>query len=158
VIYFSAIVLGAQNNTSKGGFLSFSANVTYRLDQAYVNQDKIDLLCYYDGTDFLTLSSPGSEIPETIFAGQRNVINWTTRNKTFFIKTTMKEADFMSVATDAPIVGAWNDNNALQKASDLKAGDVYLFKLNSGKKGILLVRRLTSFEDGEVEFAVKIQD
>jgi hypothetical protein len=70
----------------------------------------------------------------------------------------MKEADFMGVATDAPIIGSWNDNNAVQKASELKAGDAYLFKLNTGKKGILLIKRLTSFEDGEVEFAVKLQD
>lgn len=158
VIYFSAIVLGAQNNTGKAGFLSFATNNTYRLDQAYINQDKIDMLCYYDGTVFTTLASPGSDIPESIFAGQKNVINWTTKNKTYFVKTSLKEADFLGVNTDAPIINAWKDTGASLKASDLKVGDVYLFKLNDGKKGMFLVKRLISFEDGEVEFAVKIQD
>lgn len=156
--YFGSVVLGAQNNINKPGFIGFNPAKTYLLDQAYIKQDSIDILCYYYGTDQTTFSSPGSDVPDQVFAGSKNLTNWSVRNKSNFIKSSLNEAGFLAVTIDAPIIDSWKDVDAKDKASNLKVGDVYLFELHNGRKGLILVKRLVSLEDGEVEFAVKIQE
>ncbi|HBB90264.1 MAG TPA: hypothetical protein DC042_00665 [Bacteroidales bacterium] len=158
VIEISPILLGAQNSLSKPGLFSFQSNQYFTLEQAFPNQDKIDLLLYSDNSTQSTLASPGADIPETVFAGSRNPILWNMRNLTRFLKISYTEADFNKVLTDAPILNAWSETQSVSKAATLKVGDVYLFKLQSGRKGILLVKRIIAGDDGEVEFTVRIQD
>jgi hypothetical protein len=158
VIQISPIVLGFQKSLSKPGLIGFSTNQTFNLDQAYLNQSKIDLLGYFDNTTEATLASPGSDIPESIFSGSRNPVLWTTRNTTRFLKVNLQESDFNAVINDVTIINSWSESQSVNKASHLTRGDVYLFRLESGRKGILLIKKVNSGEDGDIEFSVKIQD
>lgn len=65
--------------------------------------------------------------------------------------------DFNAVSNDAAIVNAWIETSSVSKAGDLKANDIWLIKLQSGKKGVILVKRIVAGADGEIEFAIKIQ-
>ena len=158
IVQISPIVLGAQKSANKPGFLSFQTNQTFTIEQAFPNQDKIDLLFYSDADSHATFASPGADFPASIFDGIRNPLNWTTRNLTRFIKVEYSESKFNAIVNDVPMVDGWSDDKSLTQAKNLAAGDVWLFRLQSGRKGILRVTRITAGDDGDIEFSVKIQD
>lgn len=51
ITYYSPVVLGAQNNTVKSGFITFQTlpATLFTLEGAFINQSKIDLMFYSDG-------------------------------------------------------------------------------------------------------------
>jgi len=157
--YYSSVVLGAQSNTAKGGFISFQTEpaTTYTLEGAFTNQAKMDILYYSDGTTFATLASPGSDIPDNLYPGARSITTWTTKNVSRFLKSTMTVPDFNLISNDAAILNAWSETGPVLKAGNLKTNDIWLVKLASGKKGVALVKRVVAGEAGEIEFAVKMQ-
>lgn len=157
--YYNSVVIGTPNNTAKGGFISLQTQpaTIYTLEGAFTNQAKIDLLFYSDPATNSTLASPGSDIPDNLYPGARNISLWSVRNQSRFLKSAMTVSDFNAIANDAAIVNAWTDTGSALKAGDLKADDIWLIKLQSGKKGAILVKRIISGDAGEIEFAIKIQ-
>jgi len=159
IVYYSSVTLGAQTNPSKAGFLSFQTEPAsiFNLVDAYTNQAKIDLLCYFDQLTHSTLASPGSDIPENLYPGSRTIDLWAVRTITAFMKSDMTVQDFITMGNDAPVVNSWSDSHSVTKAGDLKVDDIWLIKLQSGKRGAVLVKRIVAGEDGEIELAIKIQ-
>lgn len=157
--YYSSVLLGAQNNTGKGGFISFQTQpaTTYTLEGAFINQAKIDLLFYSDLLTNSTLASPGSDIPDNLYPGSRNISLWSVHTVSRFLKSEMTVQDFNVITNDAPIVNSWSDTRSVSKAGDLKTDDIWLIKLQSGKRGAILIKRIVAGADGEIEFAIKIQ-
>jgi hypothetical protein len=157
--FYSVVLLGAQNNTTKGGFISFQTQpaTTYTLEGAFINQSKIDLLYYSDGLTNATLASPGSDLPDNLYPGARNLSTWAVKPVTRFMKSTMTVQEFNSIVIDAPIVNGWIDASSVSKAVDLKVDDIWLIKLQSGKKGAVLVKRISAGDTGEIEYSIKIQ-
>jgi len=160
ILYFSPVGLGAQNNTTKGGFIGFRdlSATTYTLESAFSNQAGIDLFYYSDLLTHATLASPGSDVPADLFPGARNISLWTLKNATRFVKSTMTVSDFNAISNDAPIVNAWNNAQSVSKAGELKANDIWLVKLASGRKGAVLVKTIAGADAGEIQFEIKIQD
>lgn len=157
--YYSSIPLGAQNNTGKGGFVGFQTQpaTIYTLEGAFINQAKIDILFYSDTLTNSTLSSPGSDIPDNLYPGSRNISLWLVHTVSRFLKSAMTVQDFNAISNDAAIVNAWSDTGSVSKAGDLKTDDIWLVKLQSGKRGAILVKSIVAGDDGEIEFAIKIQ-
>jgi len=158
----SGLALGAQISTTVDGFISFSTSpaVTYTLDEAFNHQADIDMFCFYENTashvNLMTLAAPGSNITG-IFTGSTAPENYTTKNVTFFCKTDLTPAMFDAVTNDAVILASFDPDNKFKKAKLLVSGDVYAFKLQSGKFGLLKVTNVTGVEDGSLAFDVKIQ-
>jgi len=71
---FKTIKLGAQDNTTVGGFYSFSKQKVYTLEQAFADQVSIDLICFYElhNDNFTSIASPGANIRD-IFTAFRAV-------------------------------------------------------------------------------------
>jgi len=159
ISYYSSVVLGAQDNIVKPAFISFQTEpaTLYNLDQAFINQAKIDLLFYSDMVTNSTLASPGSGIPANLYPGARSIDQWTVRPSSVFQKSPMTAQEFNAMGNDALIVNTWKDDQSVSLASDLKMDDVWLVKIQSGVKGAILVKRIVSGADGEIEFAIKIQ-
>ncbi|MCD6332361.1 MAG: hypothetical protein J7L89_03725 [Bacteroidales bacterium] len=155
--YYESLTLGAQANTGRAGFFSVSSGTLYNLLSAFQNQSEVDLLCYYDENDKMVLSSPGANLDQSVFQGLQNVVLWPTRNTTYFIKTTMTTTDFDQVVHDGPIREAYTNNDPKRKAKKLAVDDIYAFKLNNGKLGLLKVTAVTNGIDGEVTFSLKAQ-
>ncbi len=160
---YGSITLGAQNNSLDKGFISYSNNTstTFTLDEAFNHQPEIDMFCFYENdppshVNLMTLAAPGSNITG-IFTGPSSTENYTTKNVTYFVKTTLTAAQFDAVTNDAVILSTFDTNNKFKKAKTLTAGDIYCFKLQSGKYGLLKVIAANGAEDGTVNFAVKIQ-
>ncbi|MFA6128399.1 MAG: hypothetical protein WC699_13945 [Bacteroidales bacterium] len=159
IVYYSPVILGAQNNTAKANFISFQTvpATTYTLEGAFTNQSKIDMLFYSDQLTLATLASPGSDIPEDLYPGSRSINLWTLRPLTRFMKSTMTSGDFVSLSTDAGMVDGWKDAGSLTIAGNLKVDDVWLMKMQNGKLGAILVKRITAGDAGEIEFGIKVQ-
>lgn len=159
---YNGLVLGAQNNTAVKGFISYSnsAATSYTQDVAFNHQEDIDMFLFYENTpshvNLMTLAAPGSNITG-IFTGTSAPENYTTKNVTYFCNTELTATAFDLVNNDALILASFDINNKFKKAKLLTIGDVYAFKLQSGKFGLLKVTNVNGEEDGTLEFDVKIQ-
>lgn len=159
---YTTILVGAQDNVATESFLSFSNNeaTKYFQAQAFQNQDKIDIFCFFENTathqNMMSLGSPGSNI-NGVFTGASSPDNYTTKNLTRFYKTTITAAQFDAIQNDAVLLDAYNADEARKKASVLAAGEVYAIKIQSGLTGLIKVIAVSGEEAGTLEIAVKIQ-
>jgi hypothetical protein len=157
---YNVLLLGAQDNPTDPSFLSTSDGVRYMQAQAFENQAKIDLFCFYENTashqNMMTLASPGSNITG-IFTGTTSPENYTIKNVTFFVKTTLTAAQFDAITTDEAILSAFDNDNKFKKAKQLAVGEVYAIKVQSGKYGMFKVTNVTGTETGKLEFTLKMQ-
>jgi hypothetical protein len=104
----------------------------------------------------MTLASPGSNITG-IFTGTTSPENYTIKNVTFFVKTTLTAAQFDAITTDEAILSAFDNDNKFKKAKQLAVGEVYAIKVQSGKYGMFKVTNVTGTETGKLEFTLKMQ-
>ncbi|MHC1774743.1 MAG: hypothetical protein AB9834_04945 [Lentimicrobium sp.] len=159
---YTTILVGAQDNVATESFLSFSNNqaTKYFQAQAFLNQEKIDIFCFFENTvshpNMMSMGSPGSNITG-VFTGASSPDNYTTKNLTRFYKTTLTAAQFDAIQNDAAILEAFNTDEARKKASVLAAGEVYAIQISSGLTGLIKVIAVDGEEAGTLEIAVKIQ-
>jgi len=151
--------IGAQENVTNGGFYSVSENKVYTMDAASQNQGVIDILCFYeaDNGNNIAIASPGSNITD-IFTGTSAPENWTTKNTTYFTKTTLTAVQFNALEeTDQLIVTSFDTANAFRKAKDLKIDDIYAFQTQVEAYGLFKVTEVVQGADGKVAFEVKVK-
>jgi hypothetical protein len=153
--------LGAQENASFGGFLSVSEKKVYTLTLASQNQDKIDILCFYEEAsgNNIALAAPGSNITG-IFTGDAAPENWTTLNQTYFTLPTsdITVAQFDALKDGEVIIESYynaEQTTGNKKAKDMKVDDIWTFKTQSGTFGILKVTAVEQGATGYVEFEYK---
>ncbi len=156
--YFDSVYLGSQSNINRPGFMSLSSAAYYTLDGAFANQSKIDLLFYYNESDKATLASPGADIPEGVFSSSKAPNTWTVRNSSYFLRAEMSPDEFHVMYHDGFIIENFDLDIATKKASNLVPGDIYLFQMINGKKGIFYVISMDPAFDGEINIAIKIQE
>jgi len=153
------VKLGAQNNTTTGGFYSVAENKVYMMDDAAQNQDAIDVLCFYEteNGNNIAIASPGTNITG-IFTGPDAPENWTTANTSYFTKTTLTVEQFDALEeTDQLIETSFDTTNAFRKAKDLKVDDIYAFQVEVGTYCILKVTEVVQDSIGSVEFEIKVK-
>jgi hypothetical protein len=155
--------LGAQINTSFGGFLSVSEKKVYTQEQAFLIQDQIDILCFYEaeGGNNIALAAPGTGISD-IFIGDSSPENWTTKNQTYFTLPTAEitVADFDALKDGDAIIETYfnaEQTSGNRKAKDMKVNDIWTFKTASSTFGILKVTSVEQGEAGYVEFEYKLK-
>ncbi len=159
---FTTVLLGAQDNVATESFLSLSNNEANRYFQAaaFDHQADIDMFCYYENTpehvNLMTLASPGANVTG-IFSGATSPEFYTTKNTTLFVKTELNPAMFDGVENDATLLAVYNADSTYKKAKMLAEGDVYSFKLQSGKYGIFKVVDVTGTETGSITLEIKVQ-
>jgi hypothetical protein len=159
---YTTILMGAQDNATTESFLSLQGNeaTLFLQAQAFQNQEKIDLFCFYENNathqNLMALGSPGSSIND-IFTGQTSPDNYTTKNLTRFYKTELTSAQFDAVADDAVLLDSYNADEARKKASVLTVNDVYAFRIQSGLTGLFKVLEVNGAEAGTLKIAIKIQ-
>lgn len=162
ILNYSNIQLGAQNNASTESFLSLSNSTAslYFQAAAYEHQSEIDMFCFYEETatvvNKMALAAPGSNI-NGIFTGSTAPDNYTVKNVTFFVKTSLSGSDFDAVKNDGIILASFDPSKKYKKAKLLAANDVYAFKLQSGKMGLFKVIAVDGKEAGSLQIALKVQ-
>lgn len=151
--------IGAQNNTTTGGFYSVSENKVYTQDNAFLNQGIIDILCFYEEANGnnVAIASPGAGI-SGIFTGDSAPENWTTQNTTYYTKTTLTVEQFDALEeTDQLIVTSYDTANAYRKAKNLQVNDIYAFKTQAEAYGLFKVTEVVQGADGSVAYEVKVK-
>lgn len=149
--------LGAQENTTAGGYYSVADNTVFTQVDAFADQSAIDILCFYEAAsgNNIAIASPGSGI-NGIFTGDSAPENWTTLNTTFFLNTTLTAAQFDALTeTDQIIVSSFVEADSRKKAKDMQPGLVVSFKTADGTYGLLKVIEVTQGATGSVKFEVK---
>jgi len=159
VITIPSITLGAQNNTTVGSFLDIKNVLVYNLADAFGIQDSIEICYYYD---FLqgennVIASPNANIDGSVYPGQYTLTNWTVRNETRYLQTSLTSSDFSGMVNDSILIASYNAPLAKRKAKNLIAGDIYSFKTAKGKFGLFQVLNVNGTDSGNVEIMVKIQ-
>lgn len=162
ISHIPLVVLGAQNNTAAGSFYSLSARQQFNTEQAYNNQSLVNLLYYYDyiDADENTIASPGANLDNSVFPGDYALSFWTTKNTTRFVfRENISVEEFDAATNDSLIVyNTFEYASGKRKAKNLKAGDIYSFETDYGKKGLLKVINVAGTGDGSVEFEIKMQN
>ena len=153
-----SLVLGAQQCTTNGSFLDVNHARVYFQDSAFLVQDSIELLYYYDPAgDANTISSPNANIDPTIYTGASGLSNWTVKHECKFLETAISAATFDAVANDSLLIATFDAINAKRKAKNLVAGEVYSFKTAHGKFGLFKVNDVQGMESGTIDVTIKIQ-
>ncbi len=159
---FTTVLMGAQDNVDVQSFLSLSDNLAtlYFQAQAFQNQEDIDMFCFFENNEesqnMMSLAAPGTGITG-IFSGQTSPENYTTKNTTYFCKTSLTAVEFDAIQDDAVVLDSYDPDNKFRKAKLLTAGDVYAFKLQSGLFGLFKVIAVNGEETGTLELAIKVQ-
>ncbi|MBN2681983.1 MAG: hypothetical protein JXR58_05710 [Bacteroidales bacterium] len=161
--HFPSAVFGAQSNTDLGSFFSFLTGQIYTTQQAFNNQNIIDLLYFYDliESDQNTIASPGANLDASVFIGEFSPSNWTSIRTTRFIKMELLTvSEFNNCNNDSLILAnSFIFSIGKRKAKNLQPGDIYSFATdNDGKKGLFLVKEVQGQEAGFVELEIKIQE
>jgi len=159
---YNNVSLGAQNHSAKGGFFTSSDGTIYSLDDAFLNQAKIDLVYYYDivESDKNTLASAGANIDNSIFPGSSGLENWTTINTARFILAEEVAAEeFSASANDSLILfNSFEFDAGKRKAKKLNAGDIYSFVTDNGIKGMFKIITVDGQEAGYIDCDIIVQN
>lgn len=151
--------LGAQSNTTFGGYYSVTDNIVFTQANAFANQAAVDILCFFEEAsgNNIAIASPGSGITG-IFTGDTAPENWTIQNTTYFFNTTLTAEQFDALAeTDQLIVSSFVEVDSRRKAKDMQPGLVVSFKTVDGTYGLLKVIEVVQGATGSVKFEVKIK-
>jgi len=154
---YNEVLLGAQTSNVAGGFFSLSDQLVYFVEEAYNNQVKVDMI-YYVGEDNQTIASPGANIENGIFQEEYAPNNWSHKNTTRYIKTSIIPAEFNLIQNDSLILLSYIEGEGKRKAKNLEAGDVYSFKTQDAKYGMFLVTQSLGSESGTIKIDIKIQE
>jgi hypothetical protein len=152
--------LGAQKSTLFGSFLSLNSGHCFFQDSAFLHQDSIEMLYYYDliGTDANTIASPNANIDPSVYTGVTGLTNWTIKNRTDYYKTSLTYADFIAATNDSLLLVSYSNPNAKRKAKNLVTGDIYSFKTTSHNKyGLFYVQYVAGIDTGSVTVNILIQ-
>jgi len=159
IVYFPSVEMGAQNNNA-GSFYSLSEGEVYTLEEAYLNQDIIDLCYFYDfiDTDENTIASPGANIDASVYPGDNGLDNWINRRTTRFKFTDLTEEEFENATNDSLLIAAYGQSEGKRKAKNLQSGNVFSFKNEDGKTGLFLVYSVIGTDEGTVNISIKVQE
>lgn len=157
ILSYTAILMGAQSNAATHSFLSLWDNkaTLFMQADAFLNQSKIDMFCYFEGNQ-MCLASPGGIIAG-IFTGASSPDHYTIKNLTQFVKTTYTVADFDNADVDATLIYGFNSGQPSEKAGELAKHDVYAFRIQSGLTGMFKVLEVNGDEGGTLKIDIKIK-
>lgn len=152
------VVLGAQNNASIGSFLNLFSGQVYTLSEAFLMQDSVQMVYYYDVADLNTIASPNANIDTSYFGGSSGLGNWTIKNEIRYIQLLLTEQDFLNSTNDSLIIAnLFPYETGKRKAKVLQAGHMYEFGFN-GQYGIFYVNSVSGTDAGFIDISIKMQD
>lgn len=152
------IALGAQDNTQTGQFYSFTTEQVSTLEEAFNNQQTIDIGYYYHSVYESTLSSPNDNDASTIFTGTNGISNWQIRNEARYNLTTLSATDFDNTLNDSLLIASYDVTNAKRKGKNIVVGQVWAFRIQSGKIGLMKIDSIVPNTNGQVDLSIKIQE
>lgn len=157
VRHWSHVVLGAQSNSVTGNFFDLFSGQTFSLAQAFVNQDSVQLVYFYDAVDLNTIASPNANIDTSYFGGSSGLANWTVKNEVRYIQIFNTEQEFSDCQNDSLIIAnIFPYATGKRKAKVLQPGHMYEFSF-AGLYGIFYVHNVIGTDAGTIDISIKMQ-
>jgi hypothetical protein len=153
---FTNTLLGAQANDNTGGFLDLFHHHNYHLEDAFQNQQWIDII-YYLGEDEHTLGSPGANIEDGVFDPEMAPATWDYRNETRYIPLNLTVDAFNQIENDSILIVSYIEGEGKRKAKNLEPGNVFSFKTQDLRFGMIKINEISGGADGTVSMDIKIQ-
>lgn len=156
---YTAVLMGAQNNSSTGSFYNSADDMVYLIAQANSNQSKVDFIYYYGNSNDATLAAPDDATVDGSLgaSGFDWTQSWTVKNATRFKASSgFTTSEFDAMTDDSDIAEITGINASL--VTSLAVGDVVAFETAStGKKGLLKVSAISGTDAGTMTIDVKVQ-
>jgi hypothetical protein len=128
----------------------------YSLADAFDNQSIIDFLYWWGVSTSATIGAPDDTKANEVYTGANGLPNWSVKNSTRFKTTTLTTTDFDAVSDATPCID--NANGADQTLmGNLAVGDVFAFKSDAGKSGLIRVVAITTGTAGDITIDVKVE-
>jgi len=143
VVKHSNVQLGSWNDDI-GSFYSAKENTIFTVPQAFDNQAKVDLIFYKGVQNANTISAPDDADLATI--PSFNIANWTTKNQTRFVLTSMTAAEFDAIG-EYYMFTEFEGNAGASKVINLEDGAVVQFRTQDGSYGLIKVVDFSSRGD-----------
>lgn len=158
---FLNVQLGAQSSLEYGSFFSFNNGLVYNLENAFHNQEIINLVYFYDDFDAFEeniIASPGANLTG-IFGGTYGINNWDTKNTTRFSreKLNVLEIEFDDAKNDSILLAnSFAFESGGRKTKFLEPGDMYSFVWEN-TTGIFKVVSRSGEATGNIIVDMKVQ-
>ena len=156
VTSYPNIQIGAQNNSQLGSFWASATNTVHFLQQACAIQSEIDIIYYFDIYE-CTLSSPNESDAPPIFPVTCGLGEWTVKNETRYLLTGITEQEFDQISNDSLLIALYHPIDAKRKGKNAAPGQVWSFRLQNGKLGLICINETTHGTDGSVLISIKLQ-
>lgn len=143
-------------NDATGSFFSSQEGVVYNISQTQsipANQAKIDFLYFYGTTNKNTIASPDDADANSIEPLKLNI--WTNRNQTRFNPIDLTVAQFNEIGENYRFP-AFNYSTQATKMGNLKVNDIFMFKTEKGKFGLVMITQLSTPTRGDTAKATII--
>lgn len=162
VLTFSDIRLGAQDHSLSGSFWSPGDNTVHFQTSACTVQEMIHIIYYYGVNDLAvnecTLSSPNDNDAPAVFTGPCGLAEWGVRNESRYLLTTLTDLEFQQITNDSILIASYDPVLAKRKGKNAAPGQVWSFRLQNGKLGLMLISETIHGTGGSVLFTVKLQE
>ncbi len=161
--YYSAELLGGQNNATVGSFYSTSLGTVINDATASASstvQSTIDFVYFYGTTNGASIGAPSDATVATAHTGSTSLPSWTVKNSTKFYITAITPAVFDAAMNDSLIRTVDSTQVTTSLAAALTVGKVVAFKTVAGKKGLFHVSAIggTTGTDRNITLDVMVQD
>lgn len=159
---FLNVRLGAQNSNEFGSFFSLSNGSVYNLQEAFNNQEIINMTYFYDDFDDFEeniITSPGGNI-DLAFTGEYGIANWDTRNTIRYSRSMIDVSidDFDAASNDSILLAnTFAYESGGRKTKFLETGDIYSFVSDDNRKGIFKVLSTSGTNAGNIVVDIKVQ-
>lgn len=159
---YSAKLLGGQNNATLGSFFSTSTGTVIGSVDAGASttlQSSVDLVYFFGTTNGASIGAPNDATVATAHTGSTSLPNWTIKNATKFVATSLTPANFIASMNDSLIKTIDTATISATLVPQLTVGKIVAFKTAAGKYGIYHVAAIggTTGSDREITIDVKVQ-
>ncbi len=159
---YSAKLLGGQNNVATGSFFSTSTGTVIGSVDAGASttlQASIDFAYFYGTTNAASMGAPSDATVATAHTGSTTLPNWTVKNSTKFVATTLTPANFIASLNDSLVKTIDTATVSATLVNQLTVGKIVAFKTVGGKYGLFHVSAIggTTGTDRDITIDVKVQ-
>ncbi len=147
----SGVILGSWNDET-GSFYNTADELVYTRIIAAQNQSKVDFLFFKGTTTGNTVAATDDDAANAISDFQ--LASWTTKRQTRFNTTTITAGQFDAIGS-LYLFPTFNSANALTRINQLTEGQVFMFKTQAGKQGLVKVVQL--YRGDKIKFDAIVQ-
>jgi hypothetical protein len=153
---FPMKILGSYDSQTGSSFASIDGSV-YTLAEAFAHQASVDFLYWWGGSTSATIGAPDDPNANLVFTGANGLPNWTTKNATRFVLTTLTVAEFDAINDGNVLATEAAGATTLTRMGQLVVDNVFGFKTQTGKYGLIKVTNINEGAAGDITIDVKVQ-